>query len=129
MARVIKTDHEDIVRVERAWGHELWIENMDLYCGKLLFIKKGHAGSMHYHMKKTETMYLQSGCVEIQLIDPEVGQRYKQDLFPGERILLRPGQAHRISAREDSELFEFSTMHYEDDSYRVSPGMVWVDED
>jgi len=124
MARIDKVKHDDITFVQRAWGHELWIENDDEYCGKLLFVKKGCAGSMHYHFVKKETMYLQSGHVYLDLIDKDTGHKYRQELLPGDKILLEPGQAHRIIGAEDSELFEFSTKHYEEDSYRVSPG--WV---
>ena len=49
-------------KVEKAWGYELWIHNDSDYCGKLLvFTKQGNKFSMHYHLKKKETWYVQSG--------------------------------------------------------------------
>ena len=30
--------------VEKVWGHEEWIVNNELYCGKKLFVKKGGGG-------------------------------------------------------------------------------------
>lgn len=41
-------------RHEKAWGHELWIINNELYCGKLLVFKKDKEFSMHYHLLKDE---------------------------------------------------------------------------
>jgi hypothetical protein len=32
---------------------------------------------------------------------------------------------HQMFAIEDTELFEFSTEHFEDDSYRIKPGDVF----
>lgn len=51
-------------RVEKKWGYELWIHNDPQYCGKLLvFPEKGNHFSMHYHMIKNETWYVQSGSL------------------------------------------------------------------
>ena len=44
--------------VDKGWGYEKWIANSDEYCGKLLFIKKNHRCSWHYHILKDETFYL-----------------------------------------------------------------------
>jgi quercetin dioxygenase-like cupin family protein len=73
-------------------------------------------------MNKMETMYLQKGHVRLKLIDPEKGAPYYVDLLPGESILIDRGLVHQIGAIEESDLFEFSTMHEESDSYRVEKG-------
>ena len=53
---------------KKGWGYELWIHNDTDYCGKLLFFEKGKRCSFHYHKKKTETFYLQSGkCLSFML--------------------------------------------------------------
>ena len=49
----------------KGWGHEKWIINNNLYCGKLLSFDKGKKCSFHYHKIKTETFYLQSGLVRL----------------------------------------------------------------
>lgn len=51
--------------VSKGWGHELWMVNNDLYCGKKLFFAKGKRCSWHYHKIKTETFYCQYGKVAI----------------------------------------------------------------
>jgi hypothetical protein len=35
---------------------------------------------------------------------------------------VAPGVVHQMEALEDSELFEFSTQHFETDSYRLIKG-------
>ena len=40
-------------KVDKVWGHELWIYNDEEYCGKLLvFVEAYSKFSMHYHMIK-----------------------------------------------------------------------------
>lgn len=109
--------------VEKTWGSEEWIVNNHKYCGKLLSIKKDHGTSWHYHKIKDEVMYVHSGKVEIV-------HGYNEDinhtttgrtiLEPGESFHIPTGLIHKISALEDTELFEFSTEHFDSDSYRVS---------
>ena len=43
-------------------------------------------------------------------------------LNKGERFYVYPGLRHQMQAYEDTELIEFSTQHFEDDSYRVIKG-------
>jgi len=106
----------------RGWGYETWIENLPEYCGKILHVYKGLRGSLHFHMNKMETMYLQSGKVQLRFVDPEKGTDYTIDLNPGDSILIPRGQVHQIIGIEESDLFEFSTVHEESDSHRVQKG-------
>ena len=53
--------HPPMKYVEKGWGYEKWIVNKEEYCGKLLFFKEGKQCSWHYHKKKDEVFYLQSG--------------------------------------------------------------------
>ena len=43
-------------------------------------------------------------------------------LEPGDRFHVYRGLRHQMIALEDTELFEFSTQHFEDDSYRIFKG-------
>ncbi len=96
----------------KSWGAEHWIDNNELYCGKLLVFRAGGRTSMHLHKLKQETMYLHSGKMLIRFEDRTV------PLEPGDCLRIERGQKHQIIAIEDSELFECSTTHREDDSYR-----------
>ena len=111
----------------KGWGYELWIHNDSKYCGKLLFFKEGKRCSLHYHKIKHETFYLQSGKMLLEYY-PEVedgvmgGDRTETLLTPGDSFEVPVNTPHRLTALEDSELFEFSTKHYEEDSHRIVKG-------
>lgn len=106
------------IRHEKSWGYEIWIANRD-YCGKILHFNKGMNCSMHFHLNKHETFFLRSGQLNIDLMDTEKGEMYSILLVPGDSLVIPPGQPHLIHAIEESELFEFSTHHEDQDSYRL----------
>jgi mannose-6-phosphate isomerase-like protein (cupin superfamily) len=56
-------------KVPKGWGEELIIENNNKYCGKLLIFKAGCKFSMHYHMIKDETWYVDKGEFTYKWID------------------------------------------------------------
>ena len=43
-------------------------------------------------------------------------------LGPGDNFHVYRGLRHQMIAIEDSELFEFSTQHFDSDSYRILKG-------
>lgn len=108
-------------RVEKNWGYELWVHNDEQYCGKLLvFNKVGDRFSMHYHMIKNETWYIQKGAFEFYWIDVENGKREYTQLMAGDSVEIKKGLPHQLIALEDeSTVFEVSTQHFDDDSYRI----------
>jgi quercetin dioxygenase-like cupin family protein len=114
--------------VKKGWGHELWIVNKPEYCGKLLYIEKGKRCSWHYHKIKDEVFYLQSGKILIRFSDDDELYRdgliatKEKILYPGENFHVYIGLRHQMVALEDSELFEFSTQHFDSDSYRIIKG-------
>lgn len=122
MARISKKSFAGTYTHKRGWGYEKWIENIPEYCGKILHVEGGKKGSLHFHMNKTETMYLQNGRINLILVDSDKGEEYTVELFPGDSILIPRGQVHQICALETSDLFEFSTIHEEKDSIRIRKG-------
>lgn len=108
---------------EKAWGHELWIVNHDAYCGKLLVFKKDKKFSMHYHLIKEESWYVAEGEFEYGWIDTETATHNTTIISKGDVIDLERGQPHQLRAlTEGATIFEVSTKHYEEDSYRVLKG-------
>jgi mannose-6-phosphate isomerase-like protein (cupin superfamily) len=107
--------------VKKNWGYELWIHNDSDYCGKLLvFNSKGNKFSMHYHLKKKETWYVQSGEFHFWWIDIENGVLNYQLLSVGDSVLIERGLPHQLIALEDNAtIFEISTQHFDEDSYRI----------
>jgi len=108
--------------VPKGWGHEIIFENNELYCGKLLCFKKGAKFSMHYHMIKDETWYVQEGEFIYRWIDTESAKVNEQILKVGDSVRQRPGQPHQLEALEDGVVYEVSTEHFDSDSYRVWRG-------
>ena len=109
--------------VKKGWGYEKWIVNKPEYCGKLLFFKEGKRCSWHYHKLKDEVFYLQSGLLMLYYSDHDDITNAKQVLLkPGDSFHIYVGLRHQMVAFEDSELFEFSTQHFDSDSFRIIKG-------
>jgi mannose-6-phosphate isomerase-like protein (cupin superfamily) len=108
-------------RVEKKWGYELWVHNDVDYCGKLLvFTKSGNKFSMHYHMIKDETWYIQKGAFQFDWIDTENGERCYTQIQEGDVIEIKKGLPHQLTAlTEEATVFEVSTQHFDEDSYRI----------
>ena len=109
-------------RVNKGWGYELHIENNEDYCGKLLVFNKGSKFSMHYHIEKYETWYIQSGELKFKWIDPKTAEVVEQLLGPEDVVTIYQGIAHQLVALSDSIIFETSTQDKVEDSYRVQKG-------
>lgn len=109
-------------RVPKGWGEELIIENNEKYCGKILIFKKGCKFSMHYHLIKDETWYVETGEFMYRWIDTETAEVHHEFLKPGAVVRQRPGQPHQLEALTDGKIFEVSTQHFDEDSYRVWKG-------
>ena len=123
--------------VSKGWGYEKVIVNGPLYCGKILHFVKGRSCSAHFHKKKTETFYVSFGKIEVRYMqDNERAEQYireygeqhfldvcaKEILEKGDYFHLEPFLVHKMTALEDTEIIEFSTTDYEDDSYRLIKG-------
>lgn len=110
-------------KVEKGWGYEQWAHNDEKYCGKVLVFQKHKTCSMHYHKLKTETFLVFEGKVLLQYSDDDELKNVKQIILDQGSVFEIPaGLRHQIFALEDSRIIEFSTQHYESDSYRVFLG-------
>lgn len=121
----MKDKYPKVVRnpkiVEKDWGHELWIHNEAAYCGKLLVFNKDANFSLHYHMIKEETWYVSKGEFEFIYINLEKGVKRKIEIKEGDIVHILPGQAHQLKAlTEGATVFEISTEHFDEDSYRIT---------
>ena len=109
--------------VSKGWGFEKWIVNNEEYCGKLLYFTKGKKCSWHYHVLKDETFYIQSGKILLKYGDSDdMAFAHEIVLERGDNFHVYRGLRHQMYAIEDTELFEFSTQHFDSDSIRVIPG-------
>ena len=120
---IVKNVHQcPECKIPKGWGHEIIIENNEKYCGKVLVFKAGCKFSMHYHMIKDETWYVNRGEFIYRWIDTKTADIHDQILTVGDVVRQRPGQPHQIIAITDGEIFEVSTQHFDEDSYRVMKG-------
>ena len=108
--------------VPKGWGHEIIFENNEKYCGKLLVFKKGCKFSMHYHIIKDETWYVQEGKFLYRWINTETAEVMEQTLIEGDAVRQIPGQPHQLEAITEGTIFEVSSQHFDSDSYRVWKG-------
>lgn len=103
----------DSSRVDKPWGYELRWGLTDRYAGKILHINKGEALSLQYHERKDEFQYVVSGAVEIDLGDRD-GALTSYRLKAGDTLHITPGTRHRLTAVEDTDIFEVSTPELDD---------------
>ncbi len=120
---LIRMNSLEINFVPKGWGFEKWIVNTEEYCGKLLYFVKGKKCSWHYHKLKDETFYIQSGRILLRYSDGDE-MAYADDIIltKGDKFHIYRGLRHQMLALEDTELFEFSTQHFDEDSYRIIKG-------
>lgn len=109
--------------VPKGWGYEKWIVNKSEYCGKLLFFHQYKRCSWHYHILKDEVFYIQSGSVVLKYANHDfVNSAHQLRLNAGDSFHIPRKLRHQIIAITDSEVFEFSTEHFDSDSHRVEKG-------
>ena len=113
----------EIKIVPKGWGYEKWIVNTDEYCGKLLHFIKGKKCSWHYHKLKDETFYLQEGKLLVKYSDNDnLDEANEVILERGDKFHVYRGLRHQLFAMEDTDMFEFSTQHFDSDSHRIIKG-------
>jgi mannose-6-phosphate isomerase len=100
-------------RVEKPWGWELWWARTDRYVGKQIHINKGHALSLQYHNQKDETIFVYKGRIVFEMKDAE-GNLKAVEMGPGEAVHVTPPTVHRMTALEDTDIFEVSTPEVDD---------------
>ena len=104
----------EVRRVPKPWGHEtIWASN-ELYVGKILHIKAGHALSKQYHNVKDETVYLLAGqlkyCVQVEGTDRTEDVMLRE----GEAFRITPRTIHYMEAVTDCDVLEASTPDLDD---------------
>ena len=108
--------------VPKAWGGEVIIHNDEEYCGKILRFNAGATFSMHFHIKKKETWYVVNGEFTLHWIDIKTANLRIVTLHAGDIIEVERGDPHQLFCVAEGEIFEVSTPHFDDDSYRIGKG-------
>jgi mannose-6-phosphate isomerase-like protein (cupin superfamily) len=102
----------EITKVDKPWGYELHWAKTERYAGKVLHVKAGHALSLQYHDRKDETIFLWTGRLLFEIGDGTA--LVKREMLPGESVHITPKTIHRMTAIEDSDIFEVSTPELDD---------------
>jgi len=100
-------------KVEKPWGYELRWATTDRYAGKILHVNKGEALSLQFHERKDEYQYVITGSVDIELGDGD-GELTRHRMSAGDTLHIAPGTRHRLTAIEDTDIFEVSTPEIDD---------------
>lgn len=114
----------------KTWGSEIWVVNSELYCGKILSLNKGGHCSYHYHILKDEVLMVTEGKVLFIYSSNPITKAnghtmgvpsFKEVVLNvGQAWHVTPGIIHQFYGLEDSKITEFSTQHFDEDSYRVT---------
>jgi len=109
--------------VPKGWGHELIICNGPEYCGKKLHMNAGKHLSWHRHELKDEVFFCATGKVKVVYGNTDDMDKARERILnPGDNFHVYRGLRHRLYALEDSDIYEFSTQHFDSDSIRIIPG-------
>ena len=82
-------------------------------------------------MPKLITLTVELAVEVMEALEWSIDEYDKQDdidkanvtiLEAGDNFHVYTGLRHRMEALEDTELFEFSTQHFDTDSYRIEKG-------
>jgi len=99
--------------VVKPWGREEVLAHTDRYALKRIHVKKGFRASLQYHEHKSESLYLLSGLIKVELGDDRSALA-ADEMRPGEVVEVPSGKVHRVTAVEDSVLIEVSTPELDD---------------
>ena len=128
-----KTQHPDLIQLPRtrktrpgivpkAWGYETIFAANESYCGKMLHFFKGAKCSMHYHMSKSESLFVISGKFLFKYIEPRTADIVEITFSTGESVTSKRGEPHQVICLEEGDLIEVSTGDKPEDIYRIIKG-------
>jgi len=105
---------------DKPWGYENIWADCEFYLGKLIKIDAGHRLSLQYHDKKTESIFVIEGNLDLVIGSSiDSNDRKIVKLSPGESFHIPAGMIHRFSAPvNDVKLMEVST-RFPDDVVRI----------
>jgi len=118
-------------RVDKPWGHELWIMwSRDYHVLKQISMNAGNQSSLQVHSDKLETNYLVEGKAQVidqlpidtskteEAMSEDLSKidinKYKEDKVAGMHWTSSPGIVHRVIAATDYVAYETSTPELDD---------------
>ncbi len=115
-------------RHDHVWGYELWVENNEKYCNKLLILNKGFESSWHYHEHKDETFVIIQGQVSLTYANKLGAPAQTIILNDGDKFRLKPKVVHTFkSLAPKSTVMEISTTE-DGDNVKLRPARRLIEE-
>ena len=115
-------------RHDHLWGYELWIENNEKYCSKLLILNEGFESSWHYHERKDETFVVLDGQVSLTYANGPDAPTKAIVLNKGDKFRLKSGVVHTFkSLVPKSTVMEISTTD-DNDNVKLRPARRLMEE-
>jgi D-lyxose ketol-isomerase len=110
-------------KFDHLWGYEVWIENNELYCNKLLVVNKGYLSSLHFHKKKDETFIILKGKVKLVCYhsakpNPII---YDSLLYPGDTFRIFPGEMHQFESIAEQSIIMEVSLTDNNDNVKIQP--------
>ena len=103
----------DESRVEKPWGYEIRWAVTDRYLGKVIHVNRGESLSLQYHERKDEWLLVNEGIVDLEIGSLD-GTLEKVRMKTGDSVHMPPRTRHRLTAVEDTDIFEVSTPEMDD---------------
>ena len=100
-------------RVDKPWGYEIRWAITDRYLGKIIHVNRGEALSLQYHERKDEWLLVREGTVDVELGTLD-GKLETVRMHAGDSVHVPPRTRHRVTAVEDTDIFEVSTPEIDD---------------
>jgi mannose-6-phosphate isomerase len=100
-------------RVDKPWGYEIRWAITDRYLGKIIHVNQGEALSLQYHERKDEWLLVSNGAIDFE-VGALDGELRKVRMHAGDSVHLPPRTRHRVTAVEDTDIFEVSTAEIDD---------------
>ena len=108
---------------EKGWGYEEILVSNSEYCMKRMVFGKDSKFSMHFHVDKKETWYVQKGFFVLEYIDTTNANIRTINLCQGDVWTNERLFPHRLICKENKGIImEVSTKDTIRDNYRVMPG-------
>ena len=107
----------EIKKIEKPWGYEIWWANSEKYAGKFLHINPNSRLSLQYHEIKEETIYVMKGTLSLWESENDKDVKF---LNPGSVYHVSPGKVHRFGAGSESVMLCEVSSPELDDVVRLS---------
>jgi len=105
--------------IYHSWGHAKILFRNDSVCSKELNFHLGHKTSLHYHMRRQETLYCQSGLFTLRVFNSKRAQIEEFKFYQGQSIDIERGNPHQIVCLESGVIIETSLTYQEEDVVRI----------